>query len=565
MTDQLRLRYEDLLGAARVSSPPPLIGRQRELSSLARSLNRRERNNVLLSGGPGVGKTALIHGFAARLAQSDPTVPHLSLLRLDPAQLAALLRRRERALIERARNALQSLPPAIVVIDDAGLLTREFSEEPWMLRELLTPFVTRPGLRLLASVSPADERNLIEQSPWLTKTLTVIPLGEPPRTDVLAILRQSRALLSAPYAVRVPDALLERVEELARQCPSDRFAPDRALQFLDEALAQCRLTGRTEITEDDLRAVAAGRNGTPDAPAGRRLHTHLAGLEATLGTAILGQEHATRLIADTVRRGWLGLKNPQRPIGSFLFLGPSGVGKTECAKVLAREAYGSDSAFLRIDLSEYAEPHTVQRLIGAPPGYVGHEAGGQLTNPVSTRPFSLLLLDEIEKADPSVLDLFLHLLDDGRLTDGQGHTVDFTKTIVIATSNLAHGPILEAFARGVSLTTPAFLRQAILPVLLQTLRPEFLNRFDAIVTFRPLTAPVLMDIARLELQKIERRLKSHGVRFSVSEHTLRRLAQEFSDPRFGARPLKRQLETACERLAAERLLRSPVGEALARA
>lgn len=554
MPTPLRLQYADLLSAARARKTTAIIGRDAELRMLARMLSRRERNSVLISGPPGVGKSALIHGLAQRIAQADRAVPSLPMLRLDTRQLATLLRQPSHGVLDRVRRALSSLPPAIVVIDDLEQAIGDLLGRPAQLDDLFRPFVERPGVRLLGVLSPDAERILQGVLPYLQKHVEPLHLAEPPTHEILRILARACARLSRAYRVECSGGLAEPALELARHLPARRALPDRALQLLDEACAHCRVRGLAAVRVDELRAIVAEQSGMPLPPSGEAARTELAALDKRLQAAVIGQAHAVSLVADIVRRGWLGLRNPSRPIGSFLFLGPSGVGKTECAKVLAREVYGRESAFHRIDLSEYQEAHTVQRLLGAPPGYIGHDAGGQLTNPVQTRPFSLILLDELEKADPSVLDVFLQLLDDGRLTDGRGQTVDFTKTIVIATSNLAHREILAATARAQDVTAPAFLSTVIRPVLFRHLRPEFVNRFDAVIVFRPLSVEALTSIAELELRKIAARLQHHHLTFRASRALLTAKARELADPAFGARPLKRFLEATCERAVARHLL-----------
>ncbi|TSC64699.1 MAG: ATPases with chaperone activity, ATP-binding subunit [Parcubacteria group bacterium Gr01-1014_106] len=520
---------------------------------LARAVSRRERNNVFVSGAPGVGKSSLLHGLASRIAATGAAVPRLPMLRIESRQLIDIVRQKTPQTAMRVQRAFASLPPAIVVVDDFGRVIRESSRDPWALDDMLRPFTERRDLRLVGAVTPQDEQDVLETFPHLAKAFDVLRLSEPPRDDLVHIVQEALARCERLYRIVHHPTLAHTIVERSHEYPSDRALPDRALHLLDEACAHVRLQNEHRLTEDAIRAVIAERTGMPAVPAGEAGRAHLQRLDDTLHASIRGQGHAVTVVSDIVRRGWLGLRNPYRPIGSFLFLGPSGVGKTECAKVLAREVYGSDSALIRLDLSEYQEPHTVQRLLGAPPGYIGYDAGGQLTRPITARPFSLLLLDELEKADPSILDVFLQLLDDGRLTDGQGKTVDFTRAIVIATSNLAHRDIMKAVAAGEDVGSPAFLTQTLRPLLLQHLRPEFVNRFDAILVFRPLDAMTLADIGMLELQKLEMRFQQYGIRFTVSPDTLRAKAQELADPQFGARPLKRYLETLCERIVAERL------------
>lgn len=559
MASPLRLHYIDLLSEARQGRSRKIIGREAELRQLLRTLGRRGKNNLLVAGPPGVGKTSLIEGAAAAFLQDgSPTLRTIPMIRLETAQLAAILRQAPKlSLLGRIRNALASLPPAVVVIDEFGALLNERIADPWDLEEIFAPFFHRRTLRLLGTLTEEEYRATVQGRSRLEKQFDVLHLIEPSTNVCEQILAAAAPRLATRYRLTISPAVLVRAVDLARQLPSGRALPDRALELADEACALCAQSGKPMLREADLRAVVSERSGIPPLGSLRDASGTLRRLDQTLRAAIRGQDQAVSAVAEKVRNGWLGLRNPSRPIGTFLFLGPSGVGKTECAKVVSREVYGSESALVRIDCTEFQEPHTVQRLLGAPPGYVGHETGGQLTNPIAARAFSLILFDELEKADQAVYDTLLHLLDDGRLTDGRGHTVDFTKTIIIATSNLGSLLISEACARGVDVSEPDFLRAKVLPLLLRRFRPEFLNRFDAIVVFRTLSPAVLADIAALELRKLEARFKHLHVQFRVSSEVLKAKVAELADPRFGARPLKRFLETVCERLAAETLLARP--------
>lgn len=461
-------------------------------------------------------------------------------------------------MLPRTRTALTSLPSAVVWIDDADEMLELCRTHSGLLESLFRPFFERQNLRLILTVNDQALAECEEDLPELRRYFETLPLLEPTLDHCEEIIRGRAAQYEQTYGIRMHSESPQAIVRLAMQLPSPRALPDRAFRLLNEACAECRMSGRPILTAEEIHTVVADRVGGPSRRLARPEMTVLQKLPDTLRERVRGQTHATTLVADIIRRGWLGLRNPSRPIGSFLFLGPSGVGKTECAKALSDLVYGNSHAFVRLDMSEFAEEHTRQRLIGAPPGYVGHEAGGQLTNPIAERPFSLILLDEMEKAHSSLWDLFLQVLDDGRLTDGKGHTVDFTKTILIATSNLCTQRILEATMQGEDVTSEQFLSTHLMPFLLRQFRAEFLNRFDAIVVFRPLTTETLLEIARMELQKIEARVASHQIRFSVSDAQLQETVRRFADPRFGARPLKRFLEQTCERLVSAQLLSSGV-------
>jgi ATP-dependent Clp protease ATP-binding subunit ClpB len=299
----------------------------------------------------------------------------------------------------------------------------------------------------------------------------------------------------------------------------------------------------------------ASKTGVPRTRLTAHVAQDLALLETSLAQSIIGQQNAITRIIATLRRAKLGMRNPNRPLGSFLMLGPSGVGKTETAKVIAEALYGRSESFIRFDMSEFGQEHTVQRLIGAPAGYVGHESGGALTSAIKREPYSLILLDEIEKAHPKVFDIFLQILDDGRITSGQNETIDARNIIIIATSNSGVRQVLSTVAAGLDPNAPEVQAQHLFPALEEHFRVEFLNRFDAVVAFEPLTIEALTAIAHLEMRKLERRLKDHGASFRIDEEVLRDHIRRIADPRFGARPIKRFIEEMCESVLVEKLLK----------
>jgi ATP-dependent Clp protease ATP-binding subunit ClpC len=537
-------------------SSDTIYGRDSELGQLARLLRRQEHNNILLVGKRGIGKSSVMAGLAqALLRQQFPGMPSLPCLAFDAAQLGRMLQDESKlpATLEYLALAFAHLPPAIVCIDDIEKITSVLSES-WHFEQLFSLFFSNAQLRLVLALEEEQWEQFQERYQRFLKTFEVLRLKELSDADCQAVIASRAKRIAKNYKLQIAAEATQAVGEFGKQLPPVRAMPDRALRFFDEVAASCQLQKKKVLAREDVEQVFSQRQGIPAARLSAKSQTHLHDLADILSAQVIGQEAAVALVSGVLQRGWLGLKNPKRPIGSFLFLGPSGVGKTEMAKVVAREMYGSDSAFVRIDMSEYGEAHTVQRLLGAPPGYIGYEAGGQLTNPVLQQPFSLILLDEIEKAHPSVFDIFLQVLDDGRLTDGRGQTVDFSKTVIIATSNIGIRDIVAGWQKGADVTAPAFYERTILPLLQERFRLEFLNRFEGMTVFAPLSVAALEQVARLEIRKIEERFKHHNVRINLSPAWLQQTIAEHSDPRFGARPLKRALEQACESLIAQHLL-----------
>jgi ATP-dependent Clp protease ATP-binding subunit ClpA len=551
------LLLHDSLYQAQHQPGPKMFGRERELRHLARIFTRRNHNNLIVVGRRGVGKTALISGFAeASLRGAFPGLPPLPQLQLDTAKLTSRLLHApdSQALLAYVQQALAALPPCIFTIDDAESLLFNL-QTPELFGEMVRSF-TSSQHHLWLLIEEESWQTLREQYQRYLKSCDMLVLNELSEDTCRQIVAAQAKTIAARHRVTLGPNVAEAATVAALRLSSERAMPDRALRLLDEVCAASVVAQERVVTSEHIRNLTAERLGLPQQTAAGQ--TQLRALHDTLTQGVIGQPAAVAAVANILQRSLLGLKNPQRPHGSFLFLGPSGVGKTELARVLAREVFGGERALVRIDMSEYGAAHSVQRLIGAPPGYVGYEAGGQLTNPIRERPHSLILLDEIEKADPAVFDVFLQILEDGRLTDGQGATVDFTQTIIIATSNLGVTDIIAAWQRRVAVSQADWWHQHLMPRLTQAFRLEFINRFEGVVVFEPLSPEALLEIARLEIHKVEARLASHNLKIQASDEMLRQHIARLADPRFGARPLKRFIEETAESLVAKHLLRAAV-------
>ena len=536
----------------------PLRGRGKEIKKIARTFERQSQSNLIISGKRGIGKTALVSGFVQAVV--DGSTAHrtaLPYLLVDTTSFTAALRdgQKQEEFLAHAYAAFNSLPPSVVVIDEADQLLAA-CPEPWQFEQLFQPFFT--GNRHLVLIVTDDGWETIRSTYKNSlKFFDQLAISELSHKTCRTILVDHVPRLAEHYRLQIDEAAIDAiVEQLPHLPQSTQAVPRVAISLFDEACALAALQQESVMRAEHVMQLGAERQGLPALSRVTMQRHNIAQLPQRLRAKVKGQNHAIDIVAPLIQRGWLGLANPARPIGSFLFLGPSGVGKTELAKAVAQEVFGSEKSFVRLDMSEFGEAHTVQRLLGAPPGYVGHEAGGQLTNPIAARPFSLVLLDEIEKAHPSVFDIFLQVLDDGRLTDGQGQTVDFTKTVIIATSNIGVGTLLEAYGDGQDVISDEFVKAALLPQLLKRFRPEFLNRFDALCAFAPLSPADLLDIGRLEIAKLQRRFTRHNVAIELPDEILAKKIAEIYDPRFGARPLKRFIEQTCETAVTEYLMQA---------
>jgi ATP-dependent Clp protease ATP-binding subunit ClpC len=591
----------DLTEMAREGKLDPVIGREDEIETTIEILSRRTKNNPVLIGDPGVGKTAIVEGIAQRIVNDEvpETLSGKRVLALDLSGIVAGTQYRgqfEERLKKVIDEIQESSEDQLVFIDELHTVVGAGAAEGSMdASNMLKPALARGELHCIGATTINEYRKNIEKDAALERRFQPVLVGEPSVDDAIEILRGLKDRYEAHHRVKISEEAIVAAAELSDRYITERFLPDKAIDLVDQAAARVRLRSKTkpqdtkvleddvkrlkrekdqaiaaedfekaqdlkgriqelqdrlgafkggrqpvaEVTAEDIAEVVSRATGIPVSQLTQEERERLLRLEQQLHERVIGQEEAVDAVAEAIRRARAGLSDPNRPIGSFLFLGPTGVGKTELARTLAEALFGEEAAMVRIDMSEFQERHTVSRLVGAPPGYVGYEEAGQLTENVRRRPYSVLLLDEIEKAHPDVFNILLQILDDGRLTDSQGRTVDFKQTVIIMTSNLGAERIQAHARRNESFDE---LKEDMEQILKRSLRPEFINRIDEVIVFRALSREQTADIAGLLLERTERRLKAQDVEVEFADEAVALLAEEGFDPEFGARPLRRTIQ-----------------------
>ncbi len=621
----------DLTEAARAGKLDPVIGREKEIQRVIQILSRRTKNNPVLIGEPGVGKTAIAEGLAERIASGDVPEELLDkkILSLDLSGMVAGTKYRGE-FEERIKNTLAEVKKAgnvILFIDELHTIVGAGSAEGAVdAANIIKPALGRGEIRVIGATTLNEYRKYIEKDAALERRFQPVTVGEPTPEATLEILKGLRDKYESHHKLTITDEALEAAVQLSKRYIGDRFLPDKAIDLMDEAASQVRMTAeasspdlkaleekitalhrekteavaaqdfekaaqlrdieknyqeqveierdnwrkqlaqnRGNVTADDVAKVVAGWTGIPVTRLTEDESMRLLKLEEKLHQRVVGQDEAVNAVAKAIRRSRVGLKDPKRPIGSFLFLGPTGVGKTELCKTLAEAMFGDENAMVRIDMSEYMEKHTVSRLIGSPPGYVGHEEGGQLTEKVRRKPYSVVLFDEIEKAHEDVWNILLQILEDGIVTDSQGRKVDFKNTIIVMTSNVGAKNITADAARlgfdgsekGEKESEEVRfdrIRDAVMADLKRTFRPEFLNRIDEIIVFRQLTEENIRQIARRMLDVTGARMAQQGITLAADDDAVAELARDGFDPQYGARPLRRAIQNMVEDAVAEKML-----------
>ncbi|MFR9729859.1 ATP-dependent Clp protease ATP-binding subunit [Saccharopolyspora sp. MS10] len=551
----------DMTELARAGRLDPVIGRDEEIDQAVEVLGRRSKNNPVFIGDPGVGKTALVEGLAQRIADRSVPWPLAGkrLVSLDLAGMVAGAKFRGE-FEQRFRDVLVELrthrDEVVVFIDEMHSIVGAGAGEGSMdAGTMLKPALARGELHLIGATTVEEYRKHVEKDPALERRFQPILVPEPSVPDTIRVLDGVAEKFREHHRVRIDPAALEAAATLSDRYLTDRFLPDKAVDLLDQACSRVRLRrGSTSwsppplVGADDVAEVVARRTGIPVAEVSAEDRRRLLDLEKRLAERVVGQDVAVRSVAEAIRRARAGLADPDRPIGSFLFLGPTGVGKTELARALSRVLFGDAERMARFDMGEFQDKHTVSRLIGAPPGYVGYGEAGQLTERIRRQPYSVVLLDEVEKAHPDVFNTLLQVLDAGRLTDSQGRAVDFRNTVVIMTSNIGSDRILDSTEPSDELAT------RLLADLREFFRPEFLNRIDEVTVFRALGDAELTDIAALLLERTASQLQRRGVRLEVSDAAVRWLTERGSGGEFGARPLRRIIQRELDTRLASLLL-----------
>ena len=566
----------DLTELALSGATDPVVGRESEILRAVQILSRRTKNNPVLVGEPGVGKTAVAEGLAMLVARGEAPaeLARKRIVSLDiPAMLAGTKYRGD--FEERVKAVLKDVKRAgdvILFIDELHTIIGAGSAEGAIdAANILKPALGRGEVQIIGATTPEEYRRHIEKDAALERRFQPVRIAEPDRGQTLAMLKSLRRALETHHGVSISDGAIEAAYELSVRYINDRFLPDKAIDLIDEAAAGVHVSARADmiVRPGDVAQVVSRWTDIPVTGLDKDESERLKNLEAELKRRIIGQDEAVSAVARAIRRSRVGLKDPARPVGSFLFLGPTGVGKTELCRALAATVYGDERAMIRLDMSEYMEKHTVSRLIGSPPGYVGYEDGGQLTEKVRRKPWSVVLFDEIEKAHEDVWSILLQIMDDGHLTDSTGRRVDFSNTVVVMTSNVGAKAITDGRPRlgfsGGEGGGEREMREQVMAELKATFRPEFLNRIDETIVFHRLTEENMYAITQTMLDGVKKRFEKLGLTLAVPEETARFLARAGHDDAFGARPLRRTVQHSIEDAAAELLLdgRAKTGDAIA--
>lgn len=543
-----KISYYDLKHEAKHGRLKNIVGRLEEIERLNR-LTSRANGNCAIVGESGSGKTALLHGFALGIAKQKKSI---NLIQLFTENLFALSS--GTIDFQKYLEAFKSLPECILFFDDFGELVYN---KPQILQSILSLFkngINMQKVKLILTLKPHEQKWLETESPAFFSEFEIVQVKNQSENEQLQILKLF--LKEKKNNITISEEVLQSIIKYANRFSSLGYMPSAGILVLEEAVILAQSKKANVLLEDHVASVVAEKIGIPVSQLKTSELEMLKTLKNKLLNRVIGQTHAIEKITSVIQRSKLGLRSNTRPLGSFLLLGPSGVGKTETAKTLADLVFGRKESFIRIDMSEFGQEHTVQRLLGAPAGYVGYEEGGGLTEPVKKEPYSLILLDELEKAHNKVFDIFLQVLDDGRLTSGKGETVDFTQTIVMATSNMAVEEILQGYADNLDVHGEEFLKKVIMPALTKKLRPEFINRFDHVIIFKPLAVSDLLEIAKKEILAIEERVKKHKIKFAIEDKVLTEKIAALQNNSFGARPVKRFIEETCESLIVQKLLNS---------
>lgn len=629
----------DLNESAKQGKIDPVIGRDTEIQRVIQILSRRTKNNPVLIGEPGVGKTAIAEGLAQRIVTGNvPEIlrnKRIISLSIGSMLAGAKYRGEFEERLKKAIDEVQQHDDMIIFIDEIHTLVGAGATEGAMdAANILKPALARGEFQVIGATTLDEYKKHIEKDAALERRFQPVQVGEPNEEDALEILKGLRDRYEAFHKAKITDEALTAAVSLSSRYITDRFLPDKAIDVVDEAASKVRMkvfsaapdvkaledrlnTVKKEkeaavtsqdfekaaklrdeeksllkeigdkksvakeksdqkliVTEEDIGAVVAQWTGIPVAKIAEEESATLLHLEEELHKRVVGQDEAITAVAKAVRRARAGLKDPKRPIGSFLFLGPTGVGKTELARALASSLFGDESAMIRLDMSEYMEKHTVSRLVGAPPGYVGYEEGGQLTDAVRRKPYSVILLDEVEKAHADFFNILLQVLDDGRLTDSQGRTVDFRNTVIIMTSNLGakalhkNSPELGFLAakkadsnvdenKGIDFKEA---KKSVMDAVKRYFRPEFLNRIDEMIVFHPLTEEDLKEIVTILMSDVTKRLGERDLQLEISPEAMKLLVKEGSDFTMGARPLKRAIQRLIEDPVSDLILKGDAKE-----
>jgi ATP-dependent Clp protease ATP-binding subunit ClpC len=619
ITPTLDKYSRDLTKLAKEGKIDPVIGRSDEITRVIQILCRRKKNNPVLIGEPGVGKTAIAEGLAYRIATGNvpEVLLHRTVKELDVAALIAGASHRGE-YEERIQKVLKELEKSgrdtILFIDELHTIVGSGAPEGQMdLSNMLKPALARGDIQIIGATTLSEYKKYIEKDAALERRFQIVLVGEPTVDQTIEILRGLRDRYEAHHRVKISDEAITAAAVLSEKYIQDRFLPDKAIDLIDEAASKVKLevssepeelrelkrkiesmekerealtrsgnyekaaeikveieklktkleplvekwnkakgTGTPVVKTEDVAEVLSRATGIPVTDLCEEERDRLLKLEETLHQRVVGQDEAVKAVSEAVRRSRVGLKDPRKPIASFLFMGPTGVGKTLLAKALAKQIFGDEDAIIRIDMSEYMEKFSVSRLIGSPPGYVGYEEGGQLTEAVRRKPYCVILLDEIEKAHSDVFDILLQVLDDGRLTDAQGRTVSFKNTIIIATSNIGANKIQEFLRKGEKDWNK--LKEELMTDLKAYFKPEFLNRLDDIIVFKSLDKKQIKEIARILLEDVKGLVKAQGMEIEFDDSVIELVASIGYDPEFGARPMERVIQNVVENPLADALL-----------